>query len=331
MIVNTLLPKLDSKKESIELCVIINSFNRLELLRGSLSSVSECLNEVYSDQFGIIIFDAGSTDGSIEFITEFAHQNQDFLLILLQPQSDQDSSFSFGCNTAIKMSAEIFINLKWCLLFETDNYINNPKAISLAVKLLEQEKQLAGVGFTLEGAGFGASFPTAFSFVLGQQLSKYLSLSEMNIKTRYPFAGTQWEYSEVVFTSPILIRYSAWQETEGMDANRFPFSDCDTDWCWTINKKGWRLAVLDVSGVIHDNKMIASEWSNKRVLNYHQSRLQLLLKHRGDWILWLKPILFIRHCLEYSILSVKALSSAHAKKSLETRKILLRKVFNNYQ
>jgi GT2 family glycosyltransferase len=317
--------------ESIELSVIINSFNRLQLLRESLSSIAQSLSIALPGKFSILIFDAGSTDGSIEFVQQFASENQEFPLICICPESDVDSSFSAGCNAGIQRASEVFINLKWCLLFETDNSISNPQALSLAIKLLQQENSLAGVGFTVEGSGFCAGFPSIISFILGQQLSHRLGLEQMKIQTWYPFANSQWGYSDVVFTSPMLIRYSAWKATGGMDVVNFPFSDSDSDWCWSAHEKGWSLAILDVSGVIHDNKMTPSSWSGQRVLNFHQARLRLLLKHKGLWVMWFKPLLLFRHTLEFFVLLFKVVFDKNAIKSLTQRKVLIQSLFRNYE
>ena len=176
--INNVFLRTDYGAEFIELAVIINSFNRLELLLESLPSVVDSLNISLPKKYAVVIFDAGSTDGSIEFIQEFANHDQTFPLILICPPSSTDRSFAAGCNFAIQQASAIFSNLKWCFLFETDNFITNPNAISLGIKLLEQEDKLAGVGFTVKGAGFGVKFPTPISFILGQQISHYLGLEQ---------------------------------------------------------------------------------------------------------------------------------------------------------
>ncbi|MFM6026037.1 MAG: glycosyltransferase family 2 protein, partial [Dolichospermum sp.] len=74
--INNVFLRTDDSSENIELAVIINSFNRLELLRESLPSVVESLNISLPQKYAIVVFDAGSTDGSIEFIQEFANYDQ---------------------------------------------------------------------------------------------------------------------------------------------------------------------------------------------------------------------------------------------------------------
>lgn len=329
--INNIFLRTDDGAEFIELAVIINSFNRLELLHESLLSVVNSLNISLPTKYAIVVFDAGSTDGSIEFIQEFANCNQTFPLILICPPSSTDRSFAAGCNFAIQQASASFPKLKWGFLFETDNFITNPNAISLGIKLLEKEDKLAGVGFTVKGAGFGATFPTPISFMLGQQISQYFGLGNPKIDNWYSIGESSWGYSDIVFTSPILIKHSVWQSTGGMDSNQFPFSDSDCDWCWTVYEKGWRLAIINTFGITHDNRKIASEWSSKRVLDYHRARLRLLVKHRGDWVLNLKLFLAIRHYLEFLILLLKSILSAQARNSLSSRMILIKTVLSNYE
>ncbi|OUL19790.1 hypothetical protein BV378_31730 [Nostoc sp. RF31YmG] len=326
---------LDTPQVKIELVVIINSFNRLALLRDALPSLIQALKHT-SLKSAVVVFDAGSTDGSVEFIEKFTHFNQEIEIICLCPSEDIERSFSAGCNFAVQYAAQKFPHLQWCFFFETDNFIKNELALSLAIKLIEQKPELAAVGFTVERhdskkAGFGSRFPTLLSFVLGQQLSQKFGLERMDIKEWYPFAEVRWGISDIVFTSPLLVRYSAWNSTKGMDTSRFPYSDCDNDWCWMVYKKGWRVAILDIPGVIHDNKMQFSGWSANRVINFHQARFRLLLKHKGNLILWLKPVLFIRHLLELLLLALRAFNSEQAKNSIQQRWLMMKIVYKNYE
>ncbi|NEO44552.1 glycosyltransferase [Moorena sp. SIO3I6] len=323
------------EQAAIELAVIINSFNRLGLLREALPSITQALKHTLPKS-AIIIFEAGSTDGSIEFIEEFSAHTQELQIICLRPSEEIDTSFSAGCNFAVQFAAQKFPQLKWCFFFETDNLIKNQSALPLAVKLLEQEEKLAAVGFTIEQcdgskAGFACRFPTPLSFLVGQQISRRFSLEKMSISHWYPFSETHWGICDIVFTSPLLVRYSAWLSVGGMDTENFPFSDSDNDWCWRVYKQGWRMAVLDVLGVIHDNQTQSSSWSANRVINFHQARLRLLVKHYGQWIVWLKPLLFVRHLLEFFLLIFTSLRSERAKKSLRQRVTLTRTVFKDYQ
>ena len=76
-----------------------------------------------------------------------------------------------------------FTGLKYLFLYETDNFINSPDPIVNAISLLEKDKNLAACGFTVkkhngDNAGYGSSFPSVLSLVLGQQFSFILKLHQ---------------------------------------------------------------------------------------------------------------------------------------------------------
>lgn len=320
--------------DHVQLVVIINSFNRVKLLKESLPSIIQAL-QVIPIQSAIIVFDAGSTDGSVEFIKSIATQTLDLNIICLCPPADNDRSFSAGCNAAVEFASQTFPHIKYCFFFETDNLIHNNAALPLAIQLLDQETHLAAVGFTVEKrngtkAGFGSRFPSPLSFLVGQQLSHCMGLEKMQISQWRLLGEERWGISEVVFTSPLLVRFTAWKATNGMDSTHFPYSDSDNDWCWTISKQGWKTAVLDIPGVIHDNQLQASNWSANRVLDFHRARLYLLKKHWHTSTDWLKPLLLVRHSFEFLLLWIRALRSEQAQNSLNQRWILIKTVFNNY-
>lgn len=321
--------------ELVEIAVVINSFNRCQLLNDALPSAIYALSHL-SSKAAIVVFDAGSTDGSIEFVRDYFSQIVGIETHCLTPSSETDRSFSSGCNEAVKFAAQRYPSLKYCLFFETDNLIASDKALTLAIQLLEQEQNLGAVGFTVERcnqhkAGFGSQFPTLLSFVIGQQLSNRFGLDNAQVLEWQNFQETRWGTSNIVYTSPLLVRYQTWQVTGGMDQKNFPFSDCDSDWCWSARKQGWRMAVLDLPGVIHDNRMHTSSWSANRVIDFHRARFRLLAKHRGHSMVFLKPLLWLRHCLEAILLMSKSCFSKRARKSFRQRLILLKTVFNSYE
>lgn len=321
--------------KSVEMVVIINSFNRCQLLSEALPSVVHALSQL-SMKAAIVVFDAGSTDGSIKFIQNFFSKITDIETHCLIPSLETDRSFSSGCNEAVRFAGQQYPSLKYCFFFETDNLITNAKALILAIQLLEQKQNLGAVGFTVEQcdqrkAGFGSRFPTLLSFVVGQQISNRLGLDNTRISDWQDFQGTRWGMSDVVYTSPLLVRYQTWQAVGGMDHKNFPFSDCDSDWCWSAYSQGWRMAVLDLPGVIHDNRMHASIWSANRVIDFHRARFRLLIKHRGRGLVFLKLLLWLRHCLEAVLLMAKLCFSKRARESFRQRIILLKTVFNSYE
>jgi GT2 family glycosyltransferase len=317
----------------VEFVAVINSFNRRPLLEKALGSLTQALRTA---PFGsaIVVFEAGSSDGSAEFLRSWNGLNPGDNLFVVESVT-ADSSFSEGVNRGSAMALERFPECRWLFLFETDNWVQTAEPLSHAVRLLEEEPQLAAVGFTVkrhagEFCAYGMSFPTAMSLALGLNLSARWNLDQPNNSPWRTSNGFRWRTSDVVFTSPLLIRREAWLQTGGLDAERFPFSETDVDWAWRCAEAGWKTAVIASEQVVHDNLQQASAWSANRVIEFHRSRLRLLKRHRGEWIGLIKPILFLRHCIETLLLTFRRSTDAAAAPKLEKRKQMLRTVWNDY-
>jgi GT2 family glycosyltransferase len=320
------------KNRPVEFVAVINSFNRRPLLEKALGSLTEALRAA---PFGsaIVVFEAGSSDGSLEFLRSWSGANPGDNLVVVE--STADSWFSEGVNRGSAMALERFPECRWLFLFETDNWLQTVEPLIHAVRLLEQEPQLGAAGFTVkrhsgEFCGYGMSFPTALSLALGLNLSARWDLDRPDDSPWRTSNDFRWRMCDVVFTSPLLIRREAWLQTGGLDAERFPFSETDVDWAWRCAKAGWKTAVIASEQVVHDNLQQASAWSANRVIEFHRSRMRLLKRHRGPWIGLIKPILFLRHCIETLLLTFRKSTDAAAAPKLEKRKQMLRTVWNDY-
>ena len=321
---------------SVELAIITNSFNRKSLFEKAAATLLPAL-ERWKQRVIWVVFDAGSNDGSIEWINEMASKRPEVNIRLLKPSSPAASSFAEGCNQSIAYAAAHCPELQWCLFYETDNQFLNPEALDMAVQFLLQHPQIGGTGFTVERldgskTGYGCRFPGIMSFAVGQQAAAWLHLDDPPApQWHQDSAASRWALCDAVFTSPLLIRYQAWREVGPMDAANFPFTDSDLEWCWRAYERGWPMTVLDVPGVIHDNGGSVSNWSGRRVLWFHQSRLRLLQRKLPWRSQVLKVLVLLRHAIEILLLLPRSLRSAQARQSLRTRFILVKGLWNNYE
>lgn len=313
------------------ICFIINSFNRAPLLVESLRSIRPIFADPHLD-VSAVIFDAGSTDGSIEIIESLRAELPDRVRVI-RSQPGEDSSFAAGLNRACAHRLEQG-PVDYFFMFETDNFIDGPQPLCRAISLFESDRDIAAVGFTVKRrdgspAGFGEPFPTVTSFLLGQQPSHWLRLDVPNVEWRDgrdPIG--RYGYAAVVYTSPLLISASAWSRLGGMDATTFPFSDSDLDLAFRIRDAGLRMAVLEETRVFHDNLGNPSEWSASRTLRFHGARYALLARHRTRLMFLMRPALFLRHLVELAALSASATSRRGGKPAL--RRQLLRCVWSGY-
>jgi GT2 family glycosyltransferase len=320
-------------ERAVELVVVINSFNRRALLERAATSLTSALR---SARFGsaIVVFDAGSKDGSVEFLKEWRENNPADHLAVIEASGNR-RSFSDGVNIACAEAIARFPTTRWLFLYETDNCLLSIEPVEQAITLLEREPRLAACGFTVKQHdgkffGYGMRFPSTLSFALGQNVAALCNLHAPNNSDWQTSDGIRWRTCDVVFTSPLLIRRQAWGQSSGLDSENFPFSDTDIDWAWRCARFGWKMAVIASDDVIHDNLEQLSAWSANRVLDFHRNRLRLLRRHRGRHITLLKPLLFLRHLVEAIVLVRKSRVDPTAKEKLSKRKQMLRTVWSNY-
>ncbi|MBK0382064.1 glycosyltransferase family 2 protein [Pedobacter sp. SD-b] len=306
------------------LAIVINSFNRLSLLKNCIANLIELMPQVSVDYL-IMIVDAGSDDDSLLYI-EDCRQKHDFIFSEIA-KNGESISFSEGCNIGVNASLKLYPDLDDILLFETDNYFKNSAALSNALAIIE-DPNYACVGFTVEKYDgkkitYGNTKPTLLGFLIGQTLSKKFGFEQ--VKDSWQTTGNvRVNKSAIIFTSPLLIKAKAWKEVGGMDSKIFPFSDSDADLCLSFLKAGYTNMVLDTPGVIHDNKNQSSAWSQKRVIDYHIAHSLLLKKHLSTPPLLFQTFIIIKYSIE--LLGGRLLSKP--QEYINSRKTLLRYHFN---
>lgn len=306
--------------DPIDIAIIINSCNRLSLLKVCLDSLESWLPfSEFSGRCIIVVYDAGSTDGSVAWLVEHIKTVNCSVDVII-PTQDEDTSFAGGLNTAVDFAISKFPLLQYLLFYETDNRIISEDPVRQALIMLERKSNLAGCGFTVKKydenpAGIGQPFPSLLNFFLGKNIVNWFNLE--SVPYHWEKIADNLEFSEVdvVYTSPLLVRKKAWLQSGGMDARNFPFSDCDVDWAKRIHDLGWRLGVVRTNHVIHDNKEILSTWSEKRALQAHKGRLRYFFRYNPYSVFIIWPVfLILRHLLELMVTKLFVRSKERRKK-----------------
>ncbi len=288
-----------------KVAVIINSLNRLELLRECLTTLNSAVcGAGKANEFVAVVYDAGSTDGSDEWLKS-AGQHLDIRVETLVPEPGEDTSFAAGINTAAGYATTRYPGIEYLLFYETDNQILHFDALYRAIFQLLAREDLAACGFTVRHhdgspAGTGQPFPSLFNFLLGKNLVSRLGLEAIPYRWQTAPDGSRFSEADVVYTSPLLVRLEAWKASGGLDAASFPFSDCDVDWARRLRNLGWKMGVIQTGHVIHDNRNALSAWSGLRALHSHRGRLRYFRRHRplGIYLVW--PVLLpLRHLFEW--------------------------------
>ncbi|HEX8348442.1 MAG TPA: glycosyltransferase family 2 protein [Hymenobacter sp.] len=290
--------------EKVDIAIIINSFNRLTLLQACLGALNEWIpKSAFKSRCAAVVYDAGSTDGSIDWLQE-AGQKLNFPVEVIIPQPGDDTSFAAGLNAGVAYAEAKFPALDYLLFYETDNQILEPEPLSLALVQLAEREKLGACGFTVRRhdgspAGVGQPFPTLMNFALGKNVVHRLQLEEIPYQWHKGAAGVEFSEVDVVYTSPLLVRLNAWKESGGLDTERFPFSDCDVDWARRLRDLGWHMGVIRSNAVIHDNREALSAWSKSRAMQNNRGRLRYFQRHHplGVFAVW-PGMLLLRHLVE---------------------------------
>lgn len=275
-----------------DLSVVINSYNRRQLLERALCSLYEHVDPLPAE---IIVVDDQSTDGSVEFVEGCIASGKYPGLNLAKTPGKL--SFAAGVNLGIARSRAPYV-----CLFETDN-VATDAGLWRGVEHLKKHPSVAGVGFqvtrlTGEPAGNSMAFPSMLGFVVGQQITELLGLER-------PAAGPR---RDVVFTSPLVVSREAISSFGLMDAVDFPFCDSDIDWCRRIADAGFELHVLEDVSIVHDQGEQKSEFSRRRTLDFHRARLAYFKKYSPRAVPAIRAGLLARHCVELAGLKLAALA-----------------------
>lgn len=284
--------------------VIINSFNRLELLRECLGTLTAAVKGAgKTDEFVVVVYEAGSTDGSLEWL-QTDGQRLDLRVDVLVPGPGDDTSFAAGLNTAAACAAGRYPRLQYLIFYETDNQFLGFDPVYRAIFRLLAREDLGACGFTVRHhdgspAGTGQPFPTLLNFLLGKNLVSHFDLEALPYRWEVQTDGTVFSEADVVYTSPLVVKLEAWKDSGGLDAATFPFSDCDVDWARRMRDLGWKMGVIRTGQVIHDNRNALSAWSRFRAMDAHRGRLRYFMKHRPWSVYLVWPLLLIvRHACE---------------------------------
>jgi GT2 family glycosyltransferase len=301
--------------QSSDLALVVNSYNRRVLLERALTSVYEHLRPLPAE---VIVIDDGSTDGSVEYLQEGVRSGRFPGLVLVRPP--EKVTFAGGVNLGILESTSPYV-----CLFETDNVVSDA-GIWRGVAYLKQRPSVAGVGFrvtTVDGrtAGNSMSFPSAWAFVLGQQLTQRFDLER-------PGSGPR---RDIVFTSPLVLSRAAIARFGLMNVMDFPFCDCDLDWCRRINDAGFELHVIEDVSVVHDQGDHKSEFSRRRTLDFHRARLRYFELYDPAVVPFVRMGLLARHVGELALLKAGQVLGKVSSERVATRRELLRRWSRKYR
>src|SRR5437763_1063780 len=125
----------DPLPEPRDLALVVNSYNRRDLLERSLRSIYENVRPTPGE---VVVVDDQSTDGSAELVDSWIRSGRNPGLKLVRP--DRKVAFAGGVNLGISSCQAPYV-----CLFETDN-VALDAGLWKGVAYLKQRPHVAGVG-----------------------------------------------------------------------------------------------------------------------------------------------------------------------------------------
>jgi GT2 family glycosyltransferase len=261
--------------------IVILNWNGLGYLKKFLGTVVK-----YSTLSETIIYvaDNGSTDGSMEWLTE--NYNEVEIIRL-----DKNYGFAGGYNLAVNELNEKYIVLLNSDIEVTEGWLeplvnfmdSNPDVASCQPKILSFDNKNF---FEYAGAAGGFIDKYGYPFCRGRIFSEVEK------------DNGQYDYQTDIFWSSgacMIVRGEAWKKCGGFDDQFFAHME-EIDLCWRFNNAGYRVCFLPGSVVYHvGGGSLPYNSPYKTYLNF-RNNLYLLYKNLPDNKL--HSVLFIRKLLD---------------------------------
>ncbi len=294
-----------SLKCSRDLSVIIVNWNTKKLLLNCIESFYRTTKGL---SFEIFVVDNGSQDGSVDSVGRTFPEIE-----LIQNQ--ENLGFARANNDALRKSTG-----RYALLSNTDVILKDG-AIEALAEFMDRNPDvgIAG-GQLLNGDGSKQNsfdnFPSLATEVINKSLLRIL------FPTRYPS-------KRVSYSSPIdvhsvigacmIVRSQAIREVGLLDEDYFFFME-ETDWCYRMKRRGWRVCHVPRAEIIHLQGRTANLVKDRAKIEYYRSLYLFFKKHQGRaQSTILRSFLFFRFCVDFLLTLFSCLLTAFRRERFKRR------------
>ena len=219
-----------------DLHLIIVNWNTRQLL-------IDCINSIYTTvtnlSYQINVVDNGSTDDSVRAVRER------FTEVLIT-ENPENRGFAAAVNQALDDDIA-----KYSVLLNTDTILQKD-AIHILYSFLEQHKDVGIAGAQLQKPDGTRqhsydNYPTLATELFNKSLLRWFSPSKYPSKKREIIHPVK---VESVIGACLMIRNDAIKQVGKLDEDYFFFIE-ETDWCYRMQKAGWKVYHVPDAKVIH--------------------------------------------------------------------------------
>lgn len=256
---------------TVDLSVIIVSWNTRELLAGCLRSVTECVGtfkRLYAETF---VVDNASSDGSAAMVRE---QFPRVRLIV----SEENVGFARANNRAIRQSQGRYV-----VLLNSDTEVH-PGAFEMMVEFLEGHPTAAGCGPRLLN-GDGSLQPSCYPVLTpGREFWRLMFLD--GVWRRATYAQQRWDQEaprrvEVIKGACMLLRREAVAQVGLLDEQYFFYTE-EMDLCCRLLRAGWELWWVPRAVVTHYGEASSKQVAEAMYVQLYRSKAQFHRKFGGE-------------------------------------------------
>lgn len=260
----------------MDVSVIIVNYNVRDFLNNALVSLSKALQGLQGEVF---VVDNASDDGSCEMVRQsFPHVR----LIA----NDANVGFAKANNQALALSSGEYI-----LLLNPDTIVQEDTVRTLVGFFRENsDVGMAGCKILNPDGTFQLacrrSFPTpwvAFAKVSG--LSSLLGSTRMFGRYNVTYLNPDESYEvDAISGSCMMIRRSVYEAIGGLDEDFFMYGE-DLDWCYRVQKAGWKVFYVADTKIIHykGESTRRSDIDELKIF-YRAMRLFVRKNHKGSFL-----------------------------------------------
>jgi GT2 family glycosyltransferase len=246
----------------MDLSIIIVSWNTSGLLR-------QCLDSVYETNcrfsFEVIVVDNGSSDDSVSMIEKCFPS-----VILLKNR--QNLGFACANNKGLALGRG-----RYFMLLNSDTIVL-PGAVDALVEAADRNPEVGVIGPKLLNMNgtlqeSWSSFPSFLSELIGR-----------NFRIRRPVADVPNMYDvDWIMGACMLVRSEAIRDVGKMDEDYFFYSE-ETDWCFRIKKKNWKVWYLASAEIYHVGGGSTVRGSTAQLVRLYQGKLLYFQKNHGSLV-----------------------------------------------
>jgi GT2 family glycosyltransferase len=246
----------------MDLTIIIVSWNTSKLLE-------QCLDSVYKTgsrfTFEVIVVDNGSSDDSLSMV-----EKQFPAVILIK--NNQNFGFARANNQGLEIGKG-----RYFMLLNSDTIVL-PGVIDTLIDTADLHPEVGVVGpklLNMDGSlqKSWAGFPSFFSELIGR-----------NFRTRKPVLNIPCTFEvDWIMGACMLVRAETIQDVGRMDEDYFFYSE-ETDWCFRIKKKNWKVWYITSAEIYHLGGGSAKRSSVIQLVRLYQGKLLYFKKNHGEFV-----------------------------------------------